>query len=80
MNEARDNTHIPPFLNFKKGDRLLCTGSRTVDGLLTDGKIYEALEDAEPGIFSDRPYITVTNDLGRPWTCHAHRFELEKTA
>ena len=43
---------------------------------LTMGKEYEAAEDAEPGIFASRPFVTIINDFGNPSVCHLSRFEL----
>ncbi len=62
-------------MNFKKGDKLRCIGARTATGKLTEGKIYVALTDTEPGIFPSSPYITVQDDEGRRYSCHVSRFE-----
>jgi hypothetical protein len=61
---------------FKKGDKLRCVGWRTSDGELRANRIYEALTDVEEGVFPDRPFITVTGESGRRYSCHAKRFVL----
>lgn len=58
---------------FKRGDKLRCIAARD-ERFLTKGNTYRAVRDEEPGIFSDRSYITVTSGI-REVTCHASRFE-----
>lgn len=60
---------------IKKGDKITCYGDRTTERNLTRGKVYEALTDEVPGIFPDRPYITVIDDNGERYFCHASRFK-----
>ena len=63
--------------NFKKGDRIKCLwadGERN----LTEGRVYTATEDEEPGIFETSPYTQLTGDNG-PLTCHSSRFDLVAT-
>ncbi len=55
---------------IKKGDYIKCHWPTTG---LTDGKVYQAVEDQQPGIF-DTPYVTVINDDGDAVTCHTTRF------
>lgn len=52
---------------------LIASGVRGIRDL-TEGKEYEASEDIEEGIFSDRPYVSVIDDAGKRMSCHAHRF------
>jgi len=56
--------------------KIKCIGARTADGRLTDGKVYTALHGIEPGIFEDRPFVTVIDDLGKRWSGHLSRFEI----
>lgn len=61
-----------------KGDRVRCVGARDIMDL-TLGWEYLVIKDQEPGIFADRPYVTVQGNYG-PVECHAHRFELLEAA
>jgi len=61
------------YYDFKDGDKLKCVAARNENRLLA-GKIYIAVGETQPGIFTDRPYITV-KDGERQLTCHASRFE-----
>lgn len=56
--------------------KIKCIGARTVGGMLTDGKVYTALNGIEPGIFKDRPFVTVIDDYGRVSSWHLSRFEI----
>lgn len=56
--------------------KVMCIGARTSDGALTEGKVYEVLHGIEPGIFEDRPYVTVVDDLGKERRWHLSRFEI----
>ncbi|MCM2973755.1 hypothetical protein [Larsenimonas suaedae] len=62
--------------HFKAGDQLLCLANRSQEDLLPSHVVCVALTDTLPGIFADRPYITVTSARleGRPVTAHASRF------
>lgn len=58
---------------IKKGDKLRCLNA---DGyvFLTEGKVYTALKDEEPGIF-DTNYVMVSSDHeAHTITCHVTRF------
>ena len=55
------------------GDSVVCRGARVLY-CLTEGKTYTAIYGLEPGVFKDKPYITVINDLGKVSSYHAHRF------
>lgn len=60
-------------MSFNKGDIVKCTGARTATNLTT-GKNYVVVKDEEPGIFADRPFVTVQGDRNLPIACHASRF------
>lgn len=49
-------------------------GIRGVEDHLTQDKIYTALHGLEEGIFSNRPFVTVIDDNGKTFSCHASRF------
>lgn len=56
--------------------KVKCIGDRMSDGALTEGKVYEALNGIEPGIFKNEPYVTVIDDLGKKRRWHLSRFEI----
>ena len=56
--------------------KIKCIGARTADGRLTDGKVYATLNGIEPGIFENRPFVTVIDDFGKKSSWHASRFEI----
>lgn len=62
-------------MNFKKGDKLKCIANRGVERYLRSNIVYIAVTDTEPGIFTSDPYITVVNENGDEYSCHARRFE-----
>lgn len=43
---------------------------------LTYGKEYELLHGIEPGMVPTRPFVTVIDDNGKEFHCHASRFML----
>ena len=45
---------------------------------LTENKEYITLRGIEPGIFEDRPFVSVLDDNGIGYSCHASRFEIVK--
>lgn len=57
---------------LKRGDRVKCISAMD-EGKLTIDKVYIVVRDEEPGIFPDRPFVTVEGEFG-PLCCHASRF------
>lgn len=60
-------------MSFKTGDIIKAYGTRGVN--LTYGKEYRCLYGTEKGIFPDRPFVSVINDLGQECAYHQSRFE-----
>lgn len=58
---------------FVAGQDIVCIGSRDI-AKLTRGKIYKSLNGIERGVLPSSPFVTVINDEGQPYTCHASRF------
>lgn len=62
------------------GAEVVCVGP--YDGRLTMGKVYvvDVYEPEVPEIdfggFKWPAYVRVTDDVGRPLWCHAHRFKM----
>ncbi len=56
-------------------DKVMCVNNSGYHNL-TEGKKYQCLYGIEPGIFEDRPYITVIGDNGKKVSAHAYRFVL----
>ena len=59
---------------LEEGEEIICIGARTADNALVNGKRYQALSGLEPGVFSDRRYVTVIKENGREASFHASRF------
>lgn len=58
---------------LEAGEEIICIGAREL-GLLVEGKRYQTLYGLEPGVFADRPYVTVITENGREGSFHASRF------
>jgi len=56
--------------------KVKCIKARTMSRFLTEGKIYEVLNGIEPGIFPDRPYVAIIDNLGKKTRWHLKRFEI----
>lgn len=65
---------------FRKGDVLDLIYADGAEYWLTMGKTYTVIKDEEPGIFQSRPFVTVLNDEGNPYVCHADRFKRPRRA
>ena len=57
--------------------QLKATGVRGLFNL-TEGKIYTSLKGIEEGIFIDRPFVSLIDDNGKPFSCHASRFKIKE--
>ena len=55
------------------GSRIVANGTRDLREL-TRGKVYEAINGREDGIFNDRPFVTVIADDGKKHSYHLSRF------
>ncbi len=53
--------------------KIIAQGVRGIRDL-THGKQYTALYGIEEGIFACRPFVTVIDDVGKEYSCHASRF------
>ena len=53
--------------------KIIAVGTRGLTNL-TNGREYTALNGIEPGILPSRPYVTVVDDEGKVYSCHASRF------
>lgn len=61
----------PP--KFVAGQDIVCLGTRGTP-TLTRGKIYHSLFGLERGILPGSPFVTVIDDEGKRYSCHAARF------
>ena len=59
---------------LKPGDIIICRVTSGMEYTLTEGKEYVCLEGLEPGIFHDRPYVSVLGDRNHKVSGHASRF------
>lgn len=66
-------------MTFKKGDIVICTGSRGYN--FTAGKEYVIIDyspecyESNAGGFTWPAYVQVADDAGKVVTCHARRFK-----
>jgi hypothetical protein len=68
------NNPIPPHLQFKKGDKLVCV-STVLGSNLVIGQVYEATEDTEPGNHhTPDPFVWIKGRNGNSVGCYAWRF------
>ncbi len=60
--------------HLEEGEEIICIGARTADGRLVNGNRYKAIKGLEEGIFAYQPYVTVIDEYGKSFSCHAARF------
>lgn len=69
------NNPIPPHLQFKKGDQLVCVNTVLGSNLVV-GQVYEATQDTEPGNYhTPDPFVWIKGRKGNPVGCYAWRFK-----
>jgi hypothetical protein len=67
-------------MKFRKGDEVELIYDDGAQYFLTKGKSYTVIKDEEEGIFKSQPFVTVLNDEGKPYVCHAARFKRPRRA
>ena len=69
--------NIQELINNGKQYIIEAVGVRNLRDLTT-GKHYETIKVIEPGIFENRPYITLLDDSGNTQSMHLSRFKIVK--
>ena len=55
---------------------LKAIGTMSAGRHLTKNKIYISTSNKIEGIFEDRPFVSLIDDFGKPFSCHLCRFEI----